>query len=133
MTDLRTIRVDQKLNHAPHDVWRALTEPDLLASWWAAGDVRPVVGHRFTLDMGAFGQQTCTVTVVEPEHVFAFTFGEGVLDSLLTWRIELEGTGSRLFLEHSGLDVDSPLGLQAFKGMGAGWPKVLERVGTAMP
>lgn len=26
---------------------------ELHAKWWAAGDVRPVVGHEFTLDMVA--------------------------------------------------------------------------------
>ena len=32
---------------APSTVWKALTEPELLARWWAPGDVRPVVGHNY--------------------------------------------------------------------------------------
>ncbi|UQU65832.1 SRPBCC domain-containing protein [Couchioplanes caeruleus] len=47
-------------------VWRALTEPELLARWWATGDIKPIVGHRFTLDMGSWGQQPCEVLEVEP-------------------------------------------------------------------
>jgi uncharacterized protein YndB with AHSA1/START domain len=43
-----------QLNHfypqPPAAVWKALTDPELLARWWAAGDVQPVVGHRFDLD-----------------------------------------------------------------------------------
>ncbi|MCM1012209.1 MULTISPECIES: SRPBCC domain-containing protein [unclassified Brevibacterium] len=132
MTDERTIEVDQFLTHPPHTVWRALTEPELLARWWAPGDIAPVVGHAFTLDMGGFGEQPCTVTRVEPERLIAFTFAEGSLDSTLTWTIEPEGTGTRLFLAHSGLDVDSPLGQQAYKGMGSGWPGILATMESAL-
>ena len=46
------IVVERLYDHPPAAVWRALTDPALHARWWAAGDVRPVVGHRFTLDMG---------------------------------------------------------------------------------
>ncbi|MFJ9028203.1 SRPBCC domain-containing protein [Streptomyces sp. NPDC102274] len=58
-TDPKVIRCDQFIAHPPAAVWRALTDPELHARWWAAGDVRPVVGHRFTLDMGPWGQQWC--------------------------------------------------------------------------
>lgn len=132
MTDERTIDVDQFVNHSPQTVWRALTEPELLAQWWAPGDIAPVVGHAFTLDMGGFGQQPCTVTRVELRRLIAFTFAEGSLDSRLTFTLEPEGTGTHVFLAHSGLDVDSPLGLQAYKGMGAGWPGVLARMEPAL-
>ena len=46
--------------HIPHpntEVWAALTTPELLARWWAPGDIAPSVGHRFAMDMGAWGQQ----------------------------------------------------------------------------
>lgn len=132
MTDERTIDVDQFVNHSPQTVWRALSEPELLAAWWAPGDIAPVVGHAFTLDMGGFGQQPCTVTRVELRRLIAFTFAEGSLDSTLTFTLEPEGTGTHVFLAHSGLDVDSPLGLQAYKGMGAGWPGVLARMEPAL-
>lgn len=132
MTDERTIEVDQFLSHSPATVWRALTEPDVMARWWAAGDIAPVVGHSFTLDMGGFGKQSCTVTRVDPQRLLAYTFSEGTLDSTLTWTLMPEGTGTRLFLAHSGLDVDSPLGRQAFKGMGSGWPGILAGMEQAL-
>ncbi|MFB7865680.1 SRPBCC domain-containing protein [Streptomyces sp. NPDC056069] len=116
------------LPHPPAAVWAALTDPVLHARWWAAGDVKPVVGHRFTLDMGNFGSQPCQVTEVDPERLFAYRFAEGSLDTTVTWRLEPEGRGTRLFLTHAGFDIDSPLGRQAFDGMGRGWPGVLDRL-----
>ncbi len=102
--------------------------------WWAAGDVRPVVGHRFTLDMGEWGQQRCEVLAVEPERLLRYSFAEGALDTTLTWELTPEGEGTRLKLVHEGFDLDSPLGKAAFEGMGRGWPGVLagvERVLTS--
>lgn len=124
----RTIHCDQFIAHPPQAVWRALTDPELHARWWAAGDVRPEVGHRFTLDMGPWGHQECEVLAVEPERLLRYSFAPGTLGTTITWRLEPEGTGTRLFLEHSGFDLDSPLAKTAYDGMGGGWPGVLERI-----
>ncbi len=130
--DVPVIRCDQFIAHPPAAVWKALTDPELHARWWAAGDVRPVVGHRFTLDMGGFGHQECEVLAVDPERMISYSFAPGTLDTTVTWRIEAEGTGSRLFLEHAGFDLDAPLGRQAYEGMGRGWPAILARVEPAL-
>jgi hypothetical protein len=57
MTERGVIRLSQFINHPPAKVWKALTDPEIHAKWWAAGDVKAVVGHRFTLDKGPWGQQ----------------------------------------------------------------------------
>jgi len=126
------IQCDQYLAHSPAVVWKALTEPDLLARWWAPGDIKPVLGHRFTLDMGPWGDQPCEVTAVDPERLLAYTFAEDSLNTTITWRLVSEGIGTRLFLEHSGFDLDSPLGRQAVEGMGNGWPSILRHMGSAL-
>ncbi len=122
------IQLIEFIPHPPSKVWAALTDPALHAKWWAAGDVRPIVGHRFTLDMGPFGHQSCEVLAVEHEKLLSYSFAPGTLNTTITWRLEAEGEGTRLFLEHNGFDLDSPLGKTAFQGMGAGWPKVLARM-----
>lgn len=128
-----TIRLERVYPHPPAAVWRALTEPELHARWWAAGDVRAVVGHRFALDMGKWGQQPCEVLAVEPERLFSYRFATGTLDTTVTWQLVPEGDGAtRLTLTHAGFDLDSPLARAAFEGMGAGWPGVLERLAAAL-
>ncbi|MFP2899041.1 MULTISPECIES: SRPBCC family protein [Corallococcus] len=126
------IQLDHVYAHPPAAVWKALTDPALHAKWWAAGDVRPVVGHRFTLDMGAWGQQPCEVLAVEPERLLKYSFATGTLDTTLTWRLTPEGTGTRLTLTHEGFNLDSPMGRRAFEGMKPGWPGLLARLGTAL-
>jgi hypothetical protein len=51
---------------------------------------------------------------------------------MITWRLEPENAGTRLLFEHSGFDLESPLGKQAFEGMGGGWPKILPRIEAAI-
>ncbi|MFD7322073.1 SRPBCC domain-containing protein [Streptomyces sp. NPDC059875] len=131
-TEPNVIHCDQFIAHPPAAVWKALTDPELHARWWAAGDVRAVVGHRFTLDMGNWGQQECEVLAVEPERLLRYSFAPGTLDTTITWELRPEGTGTRLFLEHAGFDLDSPLGKTALEGMGRGWPGLLRRIEPAL-
>ena len=127
------IKLEQYIDHPPAMVWRALTEPELHAKWWVAGDVRPVVGHRFELDMGPqFGKQPCEVLSAEHERLFSYSFAPGTLNTTITWRLQPEGKGTRLFLEHKGFDLESPLGKAAFAGMGGGWPKILQKIGAIL-
>ena len=130
MKDL--IQVEHVYSHPPAKVWRALTDPKLHARWWAAGDVKAVVGHRFELDMGKWGKQSCEVIAVEPERLLRYRFGAGTLDTIITWRLTPEGGGTRLRLTHEGFNVDTPLGKAALEGMKQGWPGVLARLATSL-
>jgi len=112
------IEVDQFLAHPPPAVWRALTDPALLARWWAAGDIAPVEGHAFTLDMGTWGHVPCTVLSVQPEPRLAFRFGD---HWTITWALVPEGSGTRLLLTHEGFDLDDPQDRFALDTMGPGW------------
>ncbi|UOD82309.1 SRPBCC family protein [Paenarthrobacter ureafaciens] len=122
------IRLERTFAHSPEAVWAALTTPELLAQWWAPGDIAPTVGHRFTMDMGNWGQQRCEVTAVEPGKSIMFIFAEGMLDTTITWELEATASGTVLHFEHAGFNLDTPLGRQALEGMGNGWPGLLTQI-----
>lgn len=132
MTKPPAIKLDHLYSHAPAAVWKALTDPALHARWWAAGDVRPIVGHRFELDMGPFGKQPCEVLKVEHDRLLQYRFAAGSLDTIITWQLTPEGSGTRLTLTHEGFNLDSPLGRQAFEGMKSGWPGVLTKLAAVL-
>ncbi|MCB9780780.1 MAG: SRPBCC domain-containing protein [Alphaproteobacteria bacterium] len=113
-----TIRVERLFPHPPATVWRALTEPELLARWWAPGDITPVVGHRFTLDMRGFGPQPCEVLEVVPAERFVYRFGPGWT---LTWTLHAQDGGTLLRLAHGDFDLSDPRARFAFENMGKGW------------
>ncbi|WBB63818.1 SRPBCC domain-containing protein [Streptomyces sp. WMMC500] len=47
--------------------------------------------------------------------------GAGGADWTITWTLEPEGRGTRLFLVHAGFDPDDPLQRRAHRIMGGGW------------
>ncbi|WP_020107695.1 SRPBCC domain-containing protein [Nocardia sp. 348MFTsu5.1] len=120
------ISVDQFIATDPANVWRTLTEPELVEQWWAQGDIRPVVDHEFTVDMPGFGRQPCRVLEVAEPSRLVYTF---TTNWTLTWTLSAEGDGTRLFLEHSGFDLDDARMAAAYERMGPGWrDEVLPRL-----
>jgi uncharacterized protein YndB with AHSA1/START domain len=122
------IELEHYYAHPLSVVWQALTDPELHARWWAAGNVQAVVGHRFELDMGPWGKQPCEVIEVKHERLLRYRFAAGTLDTIVTWQLLPEGSGTRLKLTHEGFNLDSPIGRKALEGMKPGWPKVLMRL-----
>jgi uncharacterized protein YndB with AHSA1/START domain len=127
MTDARTIHVDEFLAHPPARVWKALTDPVLLAKWLMPNDFRAVVGHRFTFltdprpNVGFDGVVHCEVLAVEPERLLRISWRGGTLDTTVTWTLAPEGRGTRLFLEHDGFDPDDPTQQFSRRIMDGGW------------
>jgi uncharacterized protein YndB with AHSA1/START domain len=99
-----------------------LTESELLRLWLAEGQVAAVVGHQFTLDMPGYGKQPCKVLEVDEPHRFVYSFSAAWT---LDWRLEAEGSGTRVFLEHSGFDLSDKRMAEAFNRMGPGWRDVV--------
>lgn len=131
MTD--RIHLERDYAHPPSAIWRILTTPELHAKWWAAGDVRAIVGHEFTLDMGErWGKQPCTVLEVVPEKRFRYRFAITSLDTIITWELTAIEGGTRLTLTQEGFDLESPMGRAALDGMGKGWPGILARIDAVL-
>ncbi|MGZ4640487.1 MAG: SRPBCC family protein [Blastococcus sp.] len=107
MTDIRSVTVDQFVAAPRERVWAALTEPDLLARWWVGGDIAPIVGHRFTLQMGQWGEIPCEMVEVREPELLAYTFNTSWT---LTWELVAEGNGTRLLLEHAAVRPRRPAG-----------------------
>ncbi|MGK5741648.1 SRPBCC family protein [Micromonospora sp. URMC 103] len=127
MSDGGTVSVDQFLPHPPAKVWRALTDPDLIARWLMPTDFVPVVGHRFTFrttprpDRGFDGTVHCEVLDLDPPHRLRWSWRGGGLDTVVAWTLVAEGRGTRLLLEHSGFDPDDPLQRRTRDLLGGGW------------
>jgi uncharacterized protein YndB with AHSA1/START domain len=114
---LESITVDQPINASPSRVWDRISTADGIARWWGAGNIVPVIGHQFTMDMGKWGQIPCRVIEVEPTKKLAYTFD----DFELHWTILPKEGGCILRLEHRGFDMTNPKHRYAFENMSSGW------------
>ncbi|MBX3525268.1 MAG: SRPBCC domain-containing protein [Rhodoblastus sp.] len=113
----QTVIVDQVINASPARVWERISTPEGVARWWGAGDIAPVLGHEFRMDMGKWGMIPCRVIEVVPFEKLAYTFE----DFELHWAILPQAEGCVLRLEHRGFDLSNPRHRHAFENMGPGW------------
>lgn len=129
-----TIRKEVFLPHPPSQVWPALTTRDALADWMYPNDFEPRVGHAFTfrvppnpaMDFEGLTVHCEVLTCDAPNHlVFSWSVGGPVVNTRVSFRLEPEGNGTRLFFEHTGFDLSQPGAEQAFHGATYGWAKML--------
>lgn len=124
----RTLVIERDFAHAPEKIWRALTQPHLLADWLMQTDFAPDVGRRFRFEAD-WGAVDCEVRVVEPSRVLSYSWDAMGLESVVTWTLTPQGKGTRLRLEQEGFRPDQG---QAYGGARLGWPRFLDRLETVL-
>jgi len=132
-TETKSISMEYDLPHAPEKVWRALTEPKLLAQWLMATDLRPVVGNSFTFKSDPTpwwdGIVRCEVLELDPNKRLSYSWRSGPesspLDTVVTWMLTpTPSGGTRLALEQSGF---LPANAFAFDGASKGWRRMISQ------
>jgi len=127
----QSISQDYELPFPPAKVWRALTEPELLARWLMSTDLRAAVGQNFTFTSEPTpwwdGVVHCEVLELEREKRLSYTWRSGPesspLDTVVTWTLTPTSSGgTRLSLEHSGF---VPSNKFAFEGAAKGWQRMV--------
>ena len=133
MTDIRTVVIERDIAHPPEKIWRALTEPHLIAEWLMKNDFRPDVGHRFNLTGEWGGVLDCEVLDIEPHRTLSyswnFTHEDAAFDlrSVVTFTLTPTAAGTHLRVEQSGFRPEQK---QAFGGAKLGWQQFLEKLET---
>jgi len=124
ISDTRTVVVEQEMAHRPDKIWRALTQPHLIAEWLMSTDFAPVVGRRFDLraDWGAIA---CEVLEMEPGTTLSYRWDAMGLKSIVTWTLTPTDGGTRLRMEQTGFRADQE---QAYQGAKAGWPRFFAKL-----
>ncbi|SJN11981.1 hypothetical protein FM113_13575 [Leucobacter sp. 7(1)] len=126
-TEFHSIEVDEFLPHPANRIWEALTNPSELGKWFMSNDFLPEVGHAFTLDTGMWGRTHCTVLEIETHRLLRYSWLNGPLNTIVTWKLVPEGIGTRILVEHEGFDLSDPAQRQAFEGMAGGWRSTVIR------
>jgi uncharacterized protein YndB with AHSA1/START domain len=113
------------LHHSPEKVWRALTDPALLAEW-----LLPAVGLK--LEPGAAfmfktqpypgwdGTVNCQLLEIDAHRKLSYTWvvGDMEIDTVVTFTLTPTPSGTRLSLVQSGF---KPNNKPAFGGQRYGW------------
>ena len=115
----RSVVVEREMPYPPEKIWRALTQPHLLAEWLMKNDFMPVVNHRFNF-RGDWGAADCQVREVEPNKTLSYTWAAFGLESIVTWTLAPTRTGTHLRMEQTGFRSDQQ---QAYLGARGGWQR----------
>ena len=122
--ETRSVVVEREMPHSPEKLWRALTQPHLMAEWLMKNDFVPVVGHRFKLSGDWGGVLDCEVLALEPNRTLSYTWNFAhddaayALKSVVTFTLTPTQGGTHLRMEQVGFRPDQK---QAFGGAKAGW------------
>lgn len=122
--DRRTVAVEREFPHPPEKLWRALTQPHLIAEWLMKNDFSAAVGHRFNLRGEWGGVLDCEVLAIEPNKSLSYTWdfvhddAAFSLKSIVTFTLTPTRTGTHLRMEQSGFRPEQK---QAFGGAKLGW------------
>ena len=94
---LDSVIVECELPDPPEKVWRALTEPDLVAEWLTADEPAPIERE---------------VVLEEPHRLLRYAWRDGRdVESLVTFELERTSTGgTNLRVVHTGISeaTDAP-------------------------
>ena len=140
MQGTEQIVVEYALAASVAKVWRALTEPELVAVWLMQNNIAPVAGHKFQFRSKPMGDWNgivdCEVLEVIPQCKLVYTWNGGSakedegnkMETTVTWTLEPAADGGTLLkLVHHGFHADD----FAFKVMGQGWRSKGEAIDRA--
>ena len=118
-----SLALDFDLQHGPEKVWRALTDPALLAEWLlpvVEFKLEPGAGFRFKTQPypGWDGVVNCRMLEIEPHRKLSYTWGVPFLDTVVTFTLTPTASGTRLSLVQSGFKPDQK---REFGGARYGW------------
>ena len=118
-----TLSLEFDLQHPPEKVWRALTDPVLLAEW-----LLPVIdfhlepGAAFTFKTQAYpgwdGTVSCRFVEIETHRKLSYTWEVPFLATIVTFTLAPTPSGTRLSIVQSGF---TPEQKREFGGARHGW------------
>jgi uncharacterized protein YndB with AHSA1/START domain len=122
--EVNSISLEYDLNHPPEKVWRALTDPELLAEW-----LMPVIGLKlqpgapFTFKRepigGWDGSVNCRILEFEAHKKLSYAWSVlDEIDTVVIFTLTPTASGTHLSLLHSGF---KPHQKGAFGGQRYGW------------
>ena len=122
----RSVIIEKTFPHSPEKLWRALTDPSVLAQWLLSNDFEPVVGRQFQFRNEPVakwdGVIDCKVLALDPPSSLSYSWRALGLESIVRFTLTPTGNGTHLRMEHSGFRADQDA---AYQGANYGWQRFL--------
>lgn len=117
------IRYDVHYKQPPEKIWRALTDPKILAQWLMPNNFKPELGHEFEFRSkpvgGWDGIARCKVLEIDPPRHLVYSWGSNKIATVVRFTLDPEDGGTWLRFEQTGFAGFG--GFMAKMFMGPGW------------
>ncbi|MCU1486738.1 MAG: hypothetical protein JWN67_3484 [Actinomycetia bacterium] len=102
------LRWERHLPHPVDEVWRTLTDPDRVRTWWGILDVDLRVGGRYVMAWQNPGGPTmhAVITACDPPRVLET---EGDIHGRLRWELTSDGDGTSLVFTNTLAEAPASL------------------------
>jgi uncharacterized protein YndB with AHSA1/START domain len=122
-SQVETISFEFDLHHSPQKVWRALTDPALLAEWLLpVFELKLEPGAAFMFKTQAYpgwdGTVSCRMLEIEALRKLSYSWTVPFLDTVVTFTLTPTASGTRLSIVQSGFKPDQK---QESGGARYGW------------
>ena len=121
----RSLSFELDLHHPPEKVWRALTDPALLAEWLLPVvdlDLELVPDATFTFRTQPYpgwdGTVNCRILAIEPLQKLSYAWTVPFLDTVVTFTLTPTASGTHLSIVQSGFKPEQK---REFGGARYGW------------
>jgi uncharacterized protein YndB with AHSA1/START domain len=127
-TDALSFQFD--LPHSPAKVWRALTDPTLLAEWLLpVFELKLEPGAAFMFKTQAYpgwdGTVSCRIIEIDEPRKLSYAWTVPFLETVVTFTLTPTAAGTRLLLEQAGFKEDQQ---KELGGARYGWNMMGERL-----
>ncbi|HMB62863.1 MAG TPA: SRPBCC domain-containing protein [Eudoraea sp.] len=120
------ITKEHHFGHPIQRVWNAISRAEEISAWFIKADFRAEVGYKYTFT--ASEEQNCTqITGVVKEAnpytlVYTWVVADTKAETTVKWALEETETGTKLFLEHSGIsNYEGESAVAMFGSFDKGW------------
>ncbi|WP_210467874.1 SRPBCC domain-containing protein [Sporosarcina sp. 6E9] len=127
------VSLDFQFTSSIEQVWKALTESDMLAEWIWDNDFKPVVGHKFQFRAEPSewwdGIVDGEVLVVDEPHRLSYTWASAGETTTVTWTLKEDSDGTvHLHLDQSGFSDATKATEGAIEGAKYGWTSMANKL-----
>jgi len=123
----KTITKEKVFNHSIDKVWNAITKAEELSTWFIQADFKAEKGYHytFTSEPNEKGCTTITGTVKEANPytlIYTWIVDGTKVETTVTWKLETVENGTKLSLEHSGIEnYAGETVITMFESFNGGW------------
>ncbi|WP_339230972.1 SRPBCC family protein [Oceanobacillus sp. FSL K6-2867] len=131
------VSLDFQYTSSIEEVWKALTDSEMLAKWIWENDFKPIVGHKFQFraepNKWWNGIVDCEVLEVKEPHKLSYTWASQGENTTVTWTLKEGSDGTtNLHFEQVGFSEETKATKGAIEGAIYSWTKMGEQLGNVL-